>query len=167
MGNCELCGKVTEQLIKAKIEGVVMELCSNCAKHGTRMATPRNVPSHSSGFHRRTNTKNDTEEFISHSYAKDIKSKRESLNLKPEDLARKLNEKESLILKVESGNLKPSFPLAKKLESFLKIKLIETRSINKTHKRYEESQDDKEDGPTGRSNGLTFGDILKNAMKKK
>lgn len=167
MGNCELCGKVTDQLSKAKIEGVVMELCTNCAKHGTRVVSPRNIPSHSSGFKRRNNSKTDSEEFVSLSYAKDIKSARESLKLKPEELAKKLNEKESLILKIESGNHKPNFAMAKKLESFLKIKLIKTRSINKTHERYEQSQDNKEEGPRGRSSSLTFGDILKNAMKKK
>ena len=42
------------------------------------------------------------------------------------DLAMKLNEKESIIHSIESGRMEPELSLAKKLETFLKINLIET-----------------------------------------
>lgn len=54
-----------------------------------------------------------------------IKRTREKLGLTQEELGRKLGEKTSLISKLETGKLKPSIPLARKIEHILKVKIIE------------------------------------------
>ena len=54
-----------------------------------------------------------------------IRNKRDELGLKQEDFAKMLNEKESIIHKLETGEFKPSLKLAKKLEKKFGLKLIE------------------------------------------
>ena len=65
------------------------------------------------------------------------------------DLAMKLNEKESIIHSIESGRMEPELSLAMKLETFLKINLIETV--------------DESPGKQAKvsKTGLTIGDMLK------
>ena len=58
-----------------------------------------------------------------------IKQKREKLQLKQEDLAKQINEKVSIIHKVETGHFEPNMDLARKFEKFLKIKLIEQTTL--------------------------------------
>ena len=47
-------------------------------------------------------------------------------NLSQEELGLKINEKSSVIRTLESGKLKPTDTLAKKIERFLKIKILIT-----------------------------------------
>lgn len=53
-----------------------------------------------------------------------IKEGRELLGLSQEELGMKINEKPSVISHLETGSLKPSDSLARKLEHFLKIQLL-------------------------------------------
>jgi len=62
--------------------------------------------------------------IVDENYPQIIKERREKLGLKQEELARKISEKESVINKLESGSMIPNLKLAKKLERFLKVKLI-------------------------------------------
>jgi ribosome-binding protein aMBF1 (putative translation factor) len=41
LSECELCGKSVSVLKKAKIEGTVMEVCSNCTSLGQQLNPPR------------------------------------------------------------------------------------------------------------------------------
>ncbi|PLW79509.1 hypothetical protein C0585_07375 [Candidatus Woesearchaeota archaeon] len=52
-----------------------------------------------------------------------IKNKRESMNLTQEQLAKRLNEKESMIQSIEKGRM-PSIAFAKKLEKNMDIVLV-------------------------------------------
>ncbi len=85
-----------------------------------------------------------------------VKSARERMGLSPEELGVKLGEKASVIRKIEQGKLKPDNVLAKKLEHFLKIKLlvssteIKPVSVSKV-------EDER---------GLTIGDLLKGIVKE-
>ena len=89
-----------------------------------------------------------SEDVVSN-YSELIKKAREKKGLKQDDLAKNIAEKESTIHKIETGALKPSFNLARKLELFLGIKLIgiseEKREINLNLK----------------DNSLTIGDLIK------
>ena len=76
------------------------------------------------------------------------------MNLKQKELAEKIAEKESIIHQLESGHMKPTISLARKLEKALNIKLIEIYKVQ------EKKQVDLSD-PT-----LTIGDLLKLDKKK-
>jgi len=146
MGSCEVCGKNFENLEKAIVEGVMMNVCSDCSKFGKVIAIrkpliepKRVIP---------IQTKEVVEDIVT-DYAEIIKKAREKKGLKQEDLAKNIAEKESVIHKVETGSLKPSFILARKLEQFFGIKLIETL------------EEKKEVNLNLKDSGLTIGDLLK------
>jgi len=79
-----------------------------------------------------------------------VKNAREHMGLSHEELGTKLGEKASVIRKIEQGKLKPDNVLARKLEHFLKIKLLtpltELKAVSVS--KVEEE-------------GLTIGDLLK------
>lgn len=139
---CEMCGKNANQ--KAKVEGVLLNVCSICAKFGNKV-TEHNFPSNKS-FNKR---EEDGIEVIVPNYNEIIKKKREKLNLTHEELSKKLNEKESVILQIESKKFEPSLKLARKIQKYLKIRLIE----------YEK---EIEEIPLAKkTSGLTIGDMIK------
>jgi uncharacterized protein (TIGR00270 family) len=71
--------------------------------------------------------------------------------MRQEEFAMKINEKDSIIHKIEIGHFKPSLKLARKIEKFLGIKLIEivTEKDNKL------KSSDKTEG------GFTIGDFIR------
>ena len=146
MGSCEVCGKNFDNLEKAIVEGVMINVCHDCSKFGKIIPVrkpligPRRIIP--------VQTKEVMEDIVT-DYAEIIKKAREKKGLKQEELAKNIAEKESVISKVEGGSLKPSFILAKKLEQFFGIKLIE----------YLEEK--KEVNLNLKDNGLTIGDLLK------
>lgn len=121
---CDMCGKETKLFI-TRIEGSELKLCKQCSVYG-EIVRPVQAPAPPAK--RPTpiqRAEEETVEMIVQDYAEKIKRAREKSGLKQEDFARKINEKASLVHKMESGRFKPSLKLAKKLESSLGIKLIE------------------------------------------
>ena len=123
-----MCGS-ENRLFKAEIEGTVLHVCQNCAKYGKVVGR---VESRADNITRtRTFTKRplisdkELSEVLVEDYSQIIKKKRESLGLKQEDFAKKINEKVSVIHKIETGHFEPSIKLARKIERFLKVKIIE------------------------------------------
>ncbi|MCS7126315.1 MAG: multiprotein-bridging factor 1 family protein [Aigarchaeota archaeon] len=53
-----------------------------------------------------------------------IREAREKMGLTQEDLAKQLNEKVTVIRKIEAGEFNPSIELVKKIERLLKIKIL-------------------------------------------
>ena len=141
---CNMCGKDT-RLVKAIIEGTEMDVCKECAKFGKIVKRVKLV----------SKPKKKKEEIpevmkrVVSDYAARIKNAREKEGLKQEELAKKLNEKESIISLIEKGKFAPSLKLAEKLEKFFHIKLIE---------EVEEKSSDKE---KLKAAGFTIGDIIK------
>jgi putative transcription factor len=161
MADCDMCG-ANGKLIKVKVENTIMNLCSNCQKYGTPLGQTKGKSfANNSFFSKKKENIPEVEEYIVSDYGQRIKAKRERLKIKPEEFAKKLNEKESLLLKIENSSLEPNFVLAKKIEQFLKIQLVLTRSNSKIQEEFEKQ---KEQGES--NTNLTFGDILKNALKK-
>jgi len=148
MAECELCGKSTA-LSPALIENTKFLVCQSCLQHGIKLAEEFKPTIQKPAFKRK-------EEPISifvEDFHKKIKISREKLNLTQEELAKRLNEKVSIIPKLEAGRFYPSINLIKKLENLLKITLISVP---------EEIKEKKIDF---KNEGLTIGDLIK--LKKK
>lgn len=58
-------------------------------------------------------------------YGEIIRKARMKMGISQEELAKQISEKLTIIKKIEQGTFKPSIELARKLEKFLKIKIIE------------------------------------------
>ncbi|MBS3143530.1 TIGR00270 family protein [Candidatus Woesearchaeota archaeon] len=151
MGSCEICGRNFGNLEKAIVEGVIINVCHDCSKFGKILAIRKPLIEPQRVIPVKTKEIN---ENIINDYAELVKKARERKGLKQEELAKNIAEKESVIHKVETGSMKPSFILAKKLEQYLGVKLIEFQ------------EERKEVNLNLRDNGLTVGDLLKLKNRK-
>jgi putative transcription factor len=126
---CEMCGKSVESYFRVKTEGTILNVCDNCRRFGEVIQAVKPKPEENVGKAQKQRPEKPAEpeiiEDLVEGYAEKIKNKRERLGLKQEELAQKINEKESIIHKIESGHFTPPIELAKKLERFLGIKIIE------------------------------------------
>ena len=121
-----MCGKVTEDYYRIRIESTILNVCKSCAAYGEVLQQVKTeVKKEIKKEPIQKPAEPEIIEELVEGYAEKIKSKREKLGLKQEDLAKKINEKESIIQKIESGHFTPPINLAKKLERFLGIKIIE------------------------------------------
>ena len=148
--NCDLCGKVDERLNRALIENVELNVCSACSKFG-KVTAPVHRPSAKEQHrqYKQREAKKEKIEILVDNYADLIKKRRESMGLTQKDFANRINEKESTIHKIETGNFIPTLLLAKKLEKTLGIKLIE--EYMEKHEFLKKRKDE----------GFTLGDFIK------
>ncbi|MCX8150330.1 MAG: multiprotein bridging factor aMBF1 [Candidatus Bathyarchaeota archaeon] len=172
---CEVCGrKIHENPNKVIIEGAKMTVCRECAKHGTttwsEAPKPKvelqkpNLPSvvltsnmGSIPIKKKVfQPKVDTTQEIVEDYGEVIRQAREKAGLSHEELGKKINEKESLLRKIETGKVAPNDLLVSKLEHILKIKLLVPVSEEKTPPK-----------TTKVANELTLGDIIQFDKKNK
>lgn len=132
---CEICGKPVPENnpIRAKIEGSVMVVCKECSKLGKIQKAPpkpkyvkQNKGRQSSNTSKRVYTRNDepTDELIE-DFDLEIRRARESKGWSREDLGKKINERVSVITRIETGKMTPDIKLTKKFEKALNIKLLE------------------------------------------
>ncbi|MDI6916746.1 MAG: multiprotein bridging factor aMBF1 [Thermoplasmatales archaeon] len=153
---CEMCGKKCSNLKTVLVEGSILNVCENCGKLGKpikpeTVPTPLEIAMRLEQREKRFRTKNvfeNVENELVHDYAKKIKDARMKMNLTPEELGKRINEKKTVITKIESGNMKPDETLIKKLETALNIKLTEKPKTEKVETKR-----------TGRA--LTIGDLIK------
>ncbi|MBU0614881.1 MAG: TIGR00270 family protein [Nanoarchaeota archaeon] len=151
MGICDMCGK-EDELYRTEIEGSVIRVCKNCARYGKVLSEVKKM---SPVKLKKIQHKAEPEvvPLIVFDYAQKIKKKRQSLQMQQEEFAKQINEKVSLIHNIETGHAKPSIALARKIERFLKITLIE---------EYEEQQTNKKEE---KSDVMTIGDLIKSKLK--
>ena len=134
---CEMCNK-TEASAKALVEGAELALCRNCSRFGKIIGEIQRAPVKRKETAKPAATafkaKPEIVETIVSDYADRIRRARERLGLMQKEFALKITEKESVVHKLETGELEPSVDLARKLERILKIKLVEaleeSESIN-------------------------------------
>ena len=119
MSYCEFCGKEGE-LVGAFVESVKFNVCSNCKKHGKVVEEIA-----SKKFEKKDIRREEVIYVVLDNSGELIKLAREKKGFTQHDLAIKLNEKESIIAKIEQGSLKPSIDLAKKLEKFFSVGLLQ------------------------------------------
>ncbi len=149
---CDICGKEA-QLFKAKVEGTVLNACQSCASFGEIIGKiAEHVPTQQSKPVVKTPSREEPLQQVVPWFASIIKNKREQLGLKQIDFAKKINEKESLVHKIETGTITPSIELAHKLEHFLGVKLVEVAAEDKAAAASAKS---------GKPDELTLGDAIK------
>ncbi|MBU4492883.1 MAG: TIGR00270 family protein [Nanoarchaeota archaeon] len=146
---CDLCGAKTENLFRAIVEGTELNVCKDCAKYGKIIEKKPIKVEEKRQFTKPAEPEKEIIQVIVPDFAQRIKKKRESLGLKQKEFAKKTSEKESLIHNIETGSFEPSISLARKLEKFLKIKLIE--DYEEEHKK----------GSKTKTEGFTVGDLIK------
>ncbi len=163
---CEMCGKEVPRLRKAQIGGSILEVCNDCAKFredippeapkAAPVATgpaavasppPRIVPIHP-GLKKDVLSRGEME--LAEDYNRRIIKGRRKKDLTQEVLARRINEKKSVISRLETGEMRPSDRLIKKLEKELDIKLKERMEF--------QVEPAKKQVGTG---GVTLGDLIK------
>jgi len=140
-----MCGS-EGKLFQTIIEDAQLKVCHECSKFGKVTGI---VEQKLAEKVIENPQQTEVMEIIVEDYAENIRKKRESLGLKQEEFAKKISEKESVIQKIESGRLEPSVALAKKIGSFLKIKITEEHQ--ETHKKQSKTKTD----------ALTIGDFIK------
>jgi len=157
---CEMCGRDFPGLRSVRVEGTPLKVCSECARFGDE-----NVAATSGGTlsvhstvadrldHRdkRMTSKDVFNQFkgeLVEDYSARLKSARLSRGWTPEDLGKKINEKKSVIHKLETGELRPDNKLVVKLQRTLEIVLKE--DVEEVHV-----------GRKSHGDGLTLGDLIK------
>jgi len=146
MAQCEMCGAEKSSLTTTKVEGAELELCDDCSDFGTEVKTESTSTtstkystssSDSSGSSSSTSDGSggsssrprrdmfDQMDEIASDYDERIRAAREREGLSREELAKELNEKASLIGKLERGDILPSDDVKAKLEKRLEISLSE------------------------------------------
>ena len=132
---CEICGKPVPENnpIRAKIEGSVMVVCKECSKLGKIQKAPpkpkfvkHEKPKRQNNTHSRNYSRKDepADELIE-DFGAEIRKARESKKWSREDLGKKINERVSVITRIETGKMTPDNKLTKKFEKALNIKLLE------------------------------------------
>lgn len=155
---CEICGKpISDNPIRAKIEGSVMAVCSDCAKLGRIQKEPpkpkfqsKNKGKNSQPKKQYNNRRDEPSEELIEDYADTIRRKREAKNWSREQLAEKIFEKTSVITRIETKKMVPDLKLTKKIEKTLDLQLLE---------KVDDLDLDQFKGSS--SGGFTLGDVVK------
>lgn len=159
---CEVCGrKIWGKPVSVVIEGTEMKTCPQCARFGREEKTWSRLPRRQPGTPVKVvkkkypyGGKREPLLEVVEDYSSIIRRAREAKKLTQEELGKKINEKVSVIARLEAGRMKPSVEIARKLERALDIKILE------------EVEEEVEYSSSGKVSGeLTIGDIIK--IKKK
>jgi putative transcription factor len=132
---CEVCGcRISGKPFNVIIEAARLTVCSECAKHGKicydePRPKPVFVKSKPTVVMPRVQAKTklppvDASVELSEDFGSKIRKGRERLGFSHEELGKRINEKVSLLRKIETSKIAPNDRLAATLEHVLKIKLI-------------------------------------------
>jgi putative transcription factor len=166
---CEVCGrKIIGKPHNVIIEGAKLTVCAECAKLGKPYSEEARQRTATPGFKKRkplmvplkkTPTPAvDTSRELIEDYDVKIRQAREKLGFSHEDLGKRINEKVSLLRKIETGKMKPDIRLAATLEHTLKVKLI-------VQAKEEKTQETKIAKAAGHE--MTLGDLIQLDRKQK
>ena len=169
---CEMCGTETGSPRTVKIEGAELDVCGDCADFGTEVRTEETSSTStkystssssssssasssggssggSGGGGSRRDMFDEMDEVVQ-DYDERIRSAREGEGQTQEELANQLNEKASLIRKLERSDVLPSDTVQRKLEKALDISLSAGGG-----------GEDSEWSSESASGGTTLGDVVK------
>lgn len=131
---CPICGGVIwGKGQKVLIEGAKITVCQSCARYGEKIVErpkkleikrPRTTTTQPS-IKRSISRKDKIDEIeVVPDYASRIRKARNSYGFNQDQFAQKLNEKPSLLRRIEAGKVEPTINLAKKIEQVYQIKLL-------------------------------------------
>ncbi len=123
-----MCGSDTNSSTKVKIEGAVLKVFDSCKDLGNEVKTSsskKKKTKKSSSSRKRGSGK-----VLAPDYGQTVKSAREDEQLSIKEVADELNEKESLIKKIEQEDLKPDKSLAGKLSDRFNITLYTNPEVS-------------------------------------
>lgn len=168
---CEVCGhKIHGKPYKVIIEGAKLTVCNQCSKHGTivweepkpkttTMPKPKVTPKPPKLPSKKSSEMTvDTSLELVDDFDVRVRQAREKLGLSHEELGKKINEKVSLIKKIETRKMKPDNKIAAKLEHALKVKLLTPASEEKVPQA---------EIPKPSTRELTLGDLIRLNKKSK
>jgi putative transcription factor len=132
---CEVCGcRINGKPFNVIIEAARLTVCSECAKHGKIcydeprpkpvFVKPKPTPVMPRIQAKAQLPPVDVSIELSEDFGAKIRKARERLGFSHEELGKRINEKVSLLRKIETGKIAPNDRLAATLEHALKIKLI-------------------------------------------
>ena len=157
---CEVCGdEIRGQPYRRIIEGGRMTVCGRCSSFGTSEWSPSMPRERPRGrpAPRRPRSEVEAAETLGmvDDYGAKIRKARQRMGMTVEDFSRKINEKESVIKKLEKEELNPDRKLIQKLTGALKIELLEVGDAPAA-------------APVARraSTSRTLGDIWKQSQEK-
>jgi len=127
--NCEICGReIKGKGFKIVVEGSEMTVCPSCKQYGSeRKPSIASQP----GARRvvlkkkKSSTKIEFQDELIENYHLIVRREREKRGWSQEQLAKKIQEKESLIKKIENNEITPEPEVVEKLERLFNIKLRE------------------------------------------
>jgi len=127
MTECEVCGAE----IKGAAQYVVigdskLRVCKACAHYGTVVVENKNVRAGPMA-HAKANSRlyeqmdHDLEVEVEEDYGRKLKEAREKAGLKQTELANRINEKQSLVRKIENEEIVPSDEVMRKIKRVLNL----------------------------------------------
>ncbi len=158
---CEMCGAKVHNAKFVKVEGAAIHVCQSCEKFATSEAVKTEkgeilMPSVAQRLasRQRRRTERDVydhgeEKELVLDYPEKVKAGRRAQGLSQDELAKQINEKKSVIVKVEAGEIHPSDKLVRKLERALGTPLRAKMELGEGTERQAFSQ------------GMTLGDFIK------
>ena len=161
---CDICGRPA--VGEAFVEGARMMVCVRCAGHGRMIARkPAPVPQGKS-FAILAPKKPLPEFELTEGYGAVIKKAREGKGLTLEQLGQQLGIRAQEILHMEEQKLKPPEKDCKKLEAFLKIKLLVPTEAAEPEQTPEDLAKKLKDMRGGGRGGITLADMVEIKVKK-
>jgi len=166
---CPICGgKIWGRGEKVLLEGAKITVCQSCAQFGIKIkAKPQMIETTKKLYPKPTSSvkkvvrHREIEESIEivSDYVVRIREARNARGLNQDQFAQKLNEKPSLLRRIEAGKVEPTTKLAKKIEEVYNIKLL--KQVDEIEPAAKQNQYMK------KSSGSSLGDIAYVKKKKK
>lgn len=132
---CEVCGKhVQGEPVRATIEGANLLVCRECVNLASstwqkpvktrKPVTTSKSPANLASVRPHPARRELDEEILVDNYGARIKNAREAKKWTQEELARRINEKASIIGKIETQKIVPDIGLVRKLEHVFNMSLL-------------------------------------------
>jgi|ACXJ01.1.fsa_nt_gi putative transcription factor len=136
---CEMCGQEVDTVTPVNVEGSVLRTCGACAKFGRPVGSPAAAPGPRQGpdreaLHERLGQARGRglerdlfaelpDRELDPEWSRTIRQTRERLGLTQEQFGQRINEKTSVVHKLESGAFTPPDALVRKIERTFKVRL--------------------------------------------